>query len=486
MSILAVRPEEGARRVALGFIGEAEVAAETLGAGDDTEALHDLRVALRRLRSTLRAYRGALHGSIPKKRRAELQQLVAFTSAGRDAEVQLAWLEEARAELAPSEQLGADAWARALQVAKDDVYRALQAEKLGVLGDLLRRIKRDLSEYQIRYIVRDESASATFGDLVASAAAAHLEELVETLSRVRTLEDEATAHEARIFGKRLRYVLEPIREAIPDADVALKQLKRLQELLGELQDLAVRTAALSRATEHAAVERARTEVDLVVKVGTDAVVGGGGAARQVEPGLLALLRVAQARKREVFAELVEHWVEGEELGTLRATIETLVRAIWQVTRNEAPREIERKYLLTAIPPHVRGRPYARLEQGYVPGDAIIERVRKKSDRSGTKYFRTVKLGRGISRIEIEERLSRSLFGALFALTEGKRVKKRRYSIEDGGLVWEIDVFTDRQLVLAEVELASPDEAPELPEWLAPYVEREVTDEDEYVNFNLAR
>ena len=42
------------------------------------------------------------------------------------------------------------------------------------------------------------------------------------------------------------------------------------------------------------------------------------------------------------------------------------------------------------------------------------------------------------------------------------------------------------LVLAEVELPSEDVQPRLPDWLAPYVVREVTGEPEYLNMNLAR
>jgi CHAD domain-containing protein/CYTH domain-containing protein len=480
MSILAVRPEEGARRVALGFIGEAEQAAERLRVGDDPEALHDLRVALRRLRSTLRAYRGALHGALSKKRRAELKVLVDFTSAGRDAEVQLDWLGKVTASLSSEERAGSEAWAATLRATKESVYRGLLDEKLAQLEALLVRIRRELSEYEVRFVVHEAPRAATFGDLVADATETHLDELVETLSRVRSLDDEAIAHEARIFGKRLRYLLEPVREAVPGADAALKQLKRLQELLGELQDLAVCTAALSEEIERAALVRARTEVGRVVGAQED-----GGAAPQAEPGLLALLRLAQTRKRAVLTALLTRWIEGPELARAAGSIRALARAIRTATRGEAPTEIERKYLLSRVPPYVRGRPYARLEQGYVPGDAIIERVRKKSERGSTKFFRTVKLGKGVERIEIEESIPRSLFMGLWALTEGRRVRKRRYAIQEGALVWEVDVFTDRDLVLCEVELASPDEQPELPEWLAPYVVREVTDEPEYLNANLA-
>jgi CYTH domain-containing protein len=98
----------------------------------------------------------------------------------------------------------------------------------------------------------------------------------------------------------------------------------------------------------------------------------------------------------------------------------------------------------------------------------------------------VKLGDGIARIEIEEACTRELFAKLWPLTQGRRVRKRRFAIEDGAHVWEIDAFKDRDLYLAEVELDSPEEEVVLPEWLAPYVEREVTTDPTYVNANLAR
>ena len=49
--------EEGARVVALALIAECDRAAGRLASGEDDEALHDFRVALRRLRTTLRAFR---------------------------------------------------------------------------------------------------------------------------------------------------------------------------------------------------------------------------------------------------------------------------------------------------------------------------------------------------------------------------------------------------------------------------------------------
>ena len=59
-------------RIALTHLDAARAAHERLKDASDTEALHDFRVALRRLRSVLRAYRPWLK-NIPRKLRRRLR-----------------------------------------------------------------------------------------------------------------------------------------------------------------------------------------------------------------------------------------------------------------------------------------------------------------------------------------------------------------------------------------------------------------------------
>jgi CYTH domain-containing protein len=151
-----------------------------------------------------------------------------------------------------------------------------------------------------------------------------------------------------------------------------------------------------------------------------------------------------------------------------------------------PMEIERKYLLSGCPPEAAVVAGTRIEQGWLPGRTLRERLRRSTYPTGVaRYTRTVKFGRGISRVELEEDTDRTLFEALWPLTVSARVRKRRHAIRDGGFTWEIDVFTDRELVLAEVELRSADEHPCLPAWLERWVVRDVTHEPEFINANLA-
>ena len=150
-----------------------------------------------------------------------------------------------------------------------------------------------------------------------------------------------------------------------------------------------------------------------------------------------------------------------------------------------PREIERKYLLSALPPRVREVTPAEIDQGWLPGVQLRERLRRMRGAGGERFYRTVKVGRGVSRIELDEETTSELWHALWPHTVARRIAKRRYPVPDGALTWEIDEFVDRNLVLAEIELPHPDATPPLPDWLAPYVVREVTDEPGFTNFELA-
>ena len=149
------------------------------------------------------------------------------------------------------------------------------------------------------------------------------------------------------------------------------------------------------------------------------------------------------------------------------------------------REIERKYLLEGLPNSAAAAPSVEIAQGYLPGTKILERIRRICQAGENRFVRTIKLGRGVSRIEIEEPMTKEFFDALWPLTAGRRIHKRRYLVAEGTFVWEIDEFLDQPLVLGEIEL--PDERhPAIPEWLAPHVTREVTDEPGFTNSRLAR
>ena len=158
-----------------------------------------------------------------------------------------------------------------------------------------------------------------------------------------------------------------------------------------------------------------------------------------------------------------------------------------MSEGAAEYEIERKFLLDALPRMPDPVDVLDIDQGYLPGVRFVERLRRQRDRDGrTRYFRTVKIGVGVKRMELEEETDPKTFEHLWLLTEGRRLRKRRHVIPDGDRYWEVDEFLDRELVLAEMELPALDAEVTVPEWLRPVLVREVTGERKYTNRSLAR
>jgi CYTH domain-containing protein len=198
----------------------------------------------------------------------------------------------------------------------------------------------------------------------------------------------------------------------------------------------------------------------------------------------ALRETLERERAEHFATIEPLWLGGRAAPFFAAVREIAYGAM---TRGQPDLEIERKYLLKRMPAIRALDPAVQeMEQGYLPGDRLAERLRRVRQDGQTRYYRTVKLGKGVSRIEVEEETTERVFRKMWPLTRGRRVRKRRYKVKEGGFTWEVDRFRDRRLVLCEVELPSEDTEPPLPRWLRRELVRDVTDEDEYANINLAK
>jgi CYTH domain-containing protein len=148
------------------------------------------------------------------------------------------------------------------------------------------------------------------------------------------------------------------------------------------------------------------------------------------------------------------------------------------------KEIERKFLLPLVPGLADGQQFVEIEQGYL---AIDEETEVRVRRADQDRFITVKGGQGEVRDEIEIAISDKQFAALWPLTEGRRLSKRRLVVTlERGLEVELDVFKDELegLLIAEVEFESEAESDEFepPDWLG----REVTGNDRYSGQSLAR
>lgn len=459
-------PAAGARIIALARCADVEAAADRLADPADAEALHDLRVALRRLRSTLAALGPHLGDAVREKQRRRVARAARLTGPARDGEVLLAWLAAAREQL-QAPWRGAHAWLTERVEREQARAAARVAERaLPRLAKALPRLRRRLAR-PAPPAPAGPGAPATLAAALATLLRARVAALREALRSVAGPEDAPALHAARLEAKRLRYLLEPLR-GVPGAgaDEAVASLRRLQDLLGEWRDARVAQDTLLSALAHATADRARWR-------------GSGGGDADFRPGLLALHRLAAARGAQLWGEL--------EAGHLGARATPLVDLAYGVVaaleeRGAAPEHRtapERRLLLTAVPAEASGGEAEEVEQGWLPGAGPAESVGVSRSPAGERHFRVRAAGRGPA---AEAPLPRGDFEALWPLTEGRRLVRRRHLVpaEPG---WRIDEFLDRRLVLA---VAPPGHDGPPPPWLEPLVVREVTDERGYAEEALAR
>ena len=145
-------------------------------------------------------------------------------------------------------------------------------------------------------------------------------------------------------------------------------------------------------------------------------------------------------------------------------------------------EIERKFLVEGDAWRTQGEA-TLLRQGYLSLDPA-RTVRVRID--GENAFLTIK-GKsvGASRGEWEYPIPVPDAAELLdGLCQQPLVEKFRHRIASGPHTWEVDEFlgANAGLMVAEIELASEDEAFEKPDWLG----REVTGDARYFNSNLIR
>jgi len=447
-----------------------------------SEALHDLRVSIRRLRSVLRAFRVHLSHTIPKKLRRQLRDLQRATNPAREAEVQIAWIEARRQQCTRGQWIGARWLLRRLQEARNAGYMVSADAVASRFPRLERRLRKRLEE-AATVLETQGPAEVTFAAVCADLIRDHSAALEEELASVTGPTKEAETHSARICAKRLRYLLELVERDVEPARAAVQALKSLQDLMGDLHDAQVADEELAEASETAAAEHVRRLHELEARE-PNKRARRSALRKNAVPGLLALARMRQEERERLFAEFQREWGDGSH-ERLRENVD---RVLTELERHHAQTavEIERKYLLSELPSASADARSVEVEQGWLPGTRLLERLRRVCSAEKETYFRTVKLGTGLVRTEIEEETTKEVFDQLWPLTEGKRVRKRRYYVPDDGAIWELDEFVDRELVLAEIELPSADTEVRLPEWLQPVLVREVTGEPEYANVNLAR
>lgn len=321
LDLLSRTEEEAIRRVLLHTLERTAAAAERLADAADEEALHDFRVGMRRLRSQLTAFRDRVEDTVPRRIERRLRKAARATNRGRDAEVQAGALVDIVGEKGGQLSRSARAAAGFLATRMAEEREAERAAPIDRARRDFEAVRRAL-EKRLRIVhlqvdlvaaPREDAAGPTFGVLVAQLIENQLAKTRQRLAEARGIDPPDALHAARIAGKRLRYLLEPLREVDPEVGPLLAEMKALQDLLGDFHDACVLEQTVGEALIDQAKDRAASAIEATTASGLDSQASRRARRRPMPWALLELVALARGRQRAAWRQLVRSRAERERL-----------------------------------------------------------------------------------------------------------------------------------------------------------------------------
>lgn len=205
---------------------------------DDVEALHDFRVAVRRLRASLRAARDLFEEDWACRLRDELRWLGGELGPARDLDVLLEHLRAERPDVGFDAAPIIKRFERDRKAARKRVVAALESDRYLEVVD------------QVRVAV-DHPPVRDVDVRLRKVAKREYEKLADDVARLGATPTDDALHRVRIRIKRARYAAELAALAgVGDAKF-VKQARRLQNILGAHQDAVVAETRLRAFAESA-------------------------------------------------------------------------------------------------------------------------------------------------------------------------------------------------------------------------------------------
>jgi len=227
---------------------------------EDVEAIHDFRVAARRLNAALDLWAPLLESDTATRVRRRVRRMRRDLSDARDLEVLAAGYRDRLARSAPEARVVLEQRIAKLERRRE---RAARRAPRVVASARLLEVRRGLLRAVRKAAAATAPGSAT--DLARDHVAARRERALQALREAWERRDDASLHEARIRIKAWRYARELADEAaaltgVPvswgaasaELGVSAAELRIVQEALGTVQDLAVMAADLARRARAAA------------------------------------------------------------------------------------------------------------------------------------------------------------------------------------------------------------------------------------------
>ena len=249
--------------------------------GSDIEELHDMRVAVRRMRAAVQLFRPYLPKQHAAYLRKDLRRLGRALGPARDCDVMLANLAAYRATLPADGRDALDPLAQRWQKRRARACKAmlkyLESNRYHVLKQRVGAFLASDSPHE-PLSAKQNGQSAPSSRKGEPRVAAETPRLIckryEKLLRYGPSLHGAsieTLHAVRIDCKRLRYALEFLREALaPQAEAAIEEIKHAQDHLGAMNDAYVAGVVLRKLME----KWQRTEAEARHPAAAQEAVGG--------------------------------------------------------------------------------------------------------------------------------------------------------------------------------------------------------------------
>lgn len=198
--------------------------------GAESESLHQMRVATRRLRSVLRAARPILPHDWNESLAKELSWLGKCLGAARDLDVQIAYFQKERSRLEAPDRQPLAQFVAYLRSQRTQAQQAVLNELTSVrYFDLVDRLAQAAHDPPV--------VNATPPKTLRTLAKREFKKLEKTIRHMGSKPDDATLHTIRIKTKRARYAAELARWTAGKAAARfIKQACEVQDVLGSYQD----------------------------------------------------------------------------------------------------------------------------------------------------------------------------------------------------------------------------------------------------------
>ena len=156
--------------------------------------------------------------------------------------------------------------------------------------------------------VKGLDPQAPLGDNAERIVRVRLDELTSFMPKATDPKEVVALHDMRIAAKRLRYILEVTGSCFgPYASGAVKMVKELQDLLGEIHDCDVQLPEVAAFLEELVAEDVAAAGELPKDVGRV-------PNRRAYAGLVALQVHLRARRNALFEQFLELWRDYERKG----------------------------------------------------------------------------------------------------------------------------------------------------------------------------